>query len=141
MKFMLPLIFLLGILPHKDTSENTYQLKINVTGIKSSKGNIRVALFNTEDSYKTESTTYKNAVVAAQTGQITITLENIKSGDYAVAIYHDSNSNGKLDKSVFGPPTEYYGFSNNARGSFGKPSYSQCRFTVTENKVIDIKLH
>lgn len=140
MKFLLTTIFLVGLFHPKHDLSTSYKIQIKLTGIKSSKGNIRVALFNTEDSYKTESTTYKNLVVPAQSGEMNIQMDNIAAGDYAIAVYHDSNGNGKLDKSIFGPPTEYYGFSNNARGSFGKPSYKDCKFTVTENKVLEIRL-
>ena len=31
-------------------------------------------------------------------------------GDYGVAVFHDENSNGKMDKYVLGIPLEPYGF-------------------------------
>ena len=33
------------------------------------------------------------------------------------------NGNGQLDSNLMGLPTEPYGFANNARGSFGPPSF------------------
>jgi uncharacterized protein (DUF2141 family) len=70
-----------------------------------------------------------------------ITIKDIQPGNYAVAIFHDVNQNGKLDKNIFGIPTEDYGFSNNARGSFGPPSYKDCSFSFSNNKKIFIKLN
>jgi uncharacterized protein (DUF2141 family) len=45
-----------------------------------------------------------------------------------VASYHDENDNGKLDTNAFGLPTEGYGFSNDAQGTLGPPSYTQAAF-------------
>ncbi|MCP4022677.1 MAG: DUF2141 domain-containing protein, partial [Desulfobacteraceae bacterium] len=51
-------------------------------------------------------------------------------GEYAVQVFHDENSNTKLDKRIFGIPIERYGFSNNASGKFGPPEYEEVSFTV-----------
>ncbi len=51
-------------------------------------------------------------------------------GTYAVAIYQDINSNGKFDVGTFGPK-EPYGFSNNPRILFSKPSYDKVKFQAT----------
>ena len=47
---------------------------------------------------------------------------NLEPGDYAVAIYHDENGNGQLDKRLFGIPKEPYGFSNNYRPRLSAPN-------------------
>ena len=64
-----------------------------------------------------------------------------KLGDYAIAVYHDQNGNGKMDKRMFGIPKEPYGFSNNIKPVMSAPKFSECRFTVGDSgKVISIKL-
>jgi uncharacterized protein (DUF2141 family) len=55
---------------------------------------------------------------------------NLKPGTYAIAVFHDRNKNGKLDKNIFGAPTESYGFSNNARSTFSAPSFSAASFEL-----------
>ena len=44
---------------------------------------------------------------------------------FAIAAYHDENEDDELNRNKFKIPTERYGFSNNARGTFGPPSYEQ----------------
>ena len=39
----------------------------------------------------------------------------LPSGDYGIAVYHDINSNNRMDKKYIVIPNEAYGFSNNAR--------------------------
>src|SRR5262245_49789263 len=45
-------------------------------------------------------------------------INDVPYGDYGVAVFHDENSNGKMDKYVLGIPLEPYGFSNNVRVTF-----------------------
>jgi uncharacterized protein (DUF2141 family) len=62
-------------------------------------------------------------------------------GAYAVAIYHDANANMKFDIGPLGP-TEAYGFSNNPRILFSKPSFESVRFVAHAGEnVIHVKLH
>lgn len=49
---------------------------------------------------------------------------------YAVAVYHDADSDGDLDRSPEGMPMEGYGFSNDAPTKFGSPSFDAVRFGV-----------
>ena len=61
-----------------------------------------------------------------------------------MAIYHDENRNGKLDKNVIGIPKEHMGFSNNAKIELtppGPPAYSAVKFDVAPitPTVLDLK--
>jgi uncharacterized protein (DUF2141 family) len=115
-------------------------LQIQINNIPSAKGNIMIAVYNTADGFREKDRTFKNMIVPAQKGTMEVTIPQLPSNNYAVAIYHDSNGNGKLDKNFFGVPTEYYGFSNDARGSFGPPSFGDCSFALNASKKIIIHL-
>ncbi|MDE0772909.1 MAG: DUF2141 domain-containing protein [Salibacteraceae bacterium] len=62
------------------------------------------------------------------------------AGNYGFSAYHDVNANEKLDLNLFGAPTEAYGFSNNARSTFSKPSFSETLVDVSKNRIIKFKL-
>ena len=55
-------------------------------------------------------------------------FEDIPPGTYAMAVVHDENMNGKLEMNWLGIPSEGYGFSNNAIGLLGAPSFSAAIF-------------
>jgi len=55
---------------------------------------------------------------------------DLPEGEYAIAVYHDANGNGKMDSNLMGIPTEDYAFSNNAVGKMGPPSYDQAKFAL-----------
>ena len=55
---------------------------------------------------------------------------NIPAGRYAIAVYHDANGNGRLDRSAIGFPQEPYGFSNDV-GRTSIPTFSGALVTVS----------
>ena len=54
-------------------------------------------------------------------------------GIYAVAVYHDLDGNRKLNRNLFGFPTEPVGFSNNPNLFIGIPSFNSVRFRVQQS--------
>ncbi len=50
---------------------------------------------------------------------------------------HDENMNGRIDYNWLGIPREGYGFSNDARGTLGAPSFEQAAF-VYDGKTLDL---
>ncbi len=142
--FVLLLIFLLlffaGVSPA--ASESTGKLVVNISGFPSSDGFAMVALHNSEESYKggeTETIAKTKTRVVDQKAQVIFT--NLSYGSYGVSLYHDENVNEKMDKNAMGIPKEAYGFSNNAKGFFGKPSYKDVVFQLNSaEKQITIKL-
>ena len=68
----------------------------------------------------------------------TTTLADLPYGEnYTIAIFHDVNDNGKMDKNFVGVPKEPYGFSNNARSKWGPPKYEIAKFELNQ-KVLKI---
>ena len=59
-----------------------------------------------------------------------IRFDGLPSGNYAIALIHDENSNNKLDTS-FGIPREGFGFSRNPVIRFGPPSFASAQFAVS----------
>ena len=55
-------------------------------------------------------------------------FEGIPPGTYALVVLHDENMNGKIDTNPLGIPKEGYGFSKDAKGWFGAPSYRAASF-------------
>ncbi|MDX5405309.1 MAG: DUF2141 domain-containing protein, partial [Bacteroidota bacterium] len=81
----------------------------------------------------------KNHIIKEK-GTQRVVFEELKEGTYTNRAYWDENSNGKLDKGFFGEPTEKYGFSNDARGTFGPPDLQDQRFKVVGLTKTSIRL-
>jgi uncharacterized protein (DUF2141 family) len=103
-------------------------LTIHVDDVKAAGGRIEVAVYNSAGAFLKTAT--GAAGTAASADANTVVVKDLPAGDYAFAVFHDANSNGKLDKNLLGIPTEDYAFSNNALGRMGPPSFEQARFTL-----------
>lgn len=122
------------------STDNVSMLSIKITGVPSDKGKLLVGVYNKKEGFRDEKYTYKNLTVNAVKGTMTVYIPDLPNGNYAIAVFHDANENGKLDKNFLGIPTEKYGFSNDAMGAFGPPNFEDCIVKIDGNKEISIKL-
>lgn len=107
----------------------TFQVYVN--GLQSAQGNILLSVFNDADAFPKDASraVYKIKVRSVQPETI-VTIKNVPPGDYAVAVVHDENANDQMDKSGIGLPKEDFGFSNDAMGTFGPPSFKKAKVVV-----------
>lgn len=115
-----------------------HSLEVRVSDIKTLKGSIRLALYNGPTDFMKKHKAVREVEVTANS--VYVTFENLEAGEYAISCYHDVNNNKKLDSNFMGIPREPYGFSNNARGTFGPPSFEDARFAVKGNTKQSISL-
>ncbi|OAN64385.1 hypothetical protein A8B79_13700 [Balneola sp. EhC07] len=113
--------------PEKDVSE----FRLYIEGINELKGEIRIAMFDSKEKYTKDP--IHAIVLPVDSTTIIWTQEMLPFGEYAIAVYHDKNENGKIDTNLLGIPKEDYGFSNNARGRFGPASWQDSKFIVEDN--------
>jgi uncharacterized protein (DUF2141 family) len=142
--FILLLIFLLPFFAGASpaVSESTGNLIINISGFPSSEGFAMVALHNSEESYEGgEVSAVAKTKIKMVDQKVQVVFTNLPYGWYGVSLYHDENGNGQMDKNAMGIPKEAYGFSNNAKGFFGRPNYKEVMFQLnSDEKQIAINL-
>ena len=71
---------------------------------------------------------------------MTFRFEGLKAGRYAVAMYHDVDGDESLDTNMLGIPREPYGFSNNAVGRFGPPSFDDAAVVVPDEGQVETRV-
>lgn len=107
-------------------------LEITVGSIRNGTGTVRVAL-HPEAGARTFPD-LKGAVAAqwvqATPGAHRFVFTDLSAGRFAAAVFHDENNNGEFDNDFLGTPTEGYGFSRNAAGSFGPPRFGDAAVDV-----------
>jgi uncharacterized protein (DUF2141 family) len=101
-------------------------IHVNVLNIRNSTGNIACALFESRDGFPREFLHNATNVVVLKIWdkEARCDFVDIPPGTYALVVIHDENMNGKLDTKWLGIPKEGYGFSNDAKGVLGAPSFS-----------------
>jgi len=113
-------------------------LIVKITGLHSGKGQVRIAVFNSSETWLGDHPAY-NATIDVGGQSLAWRLTDIPYGDYGIAVFHDENQNGKMDKNFLGMPLEPYGFSNNQRVNFGPPKWERAKFAV-KNSAAEVSI-
>src|SRR5262245_36585021 len=92
-------------------------LEVKIDNIKNDKGDILIGLYDDGNNFPRKTSDGK--IVKASKDGVIVAFHDLKPGPYAISVLHDENSNKDMDQTKIGLPKEGYGFSNNAKGSFG----------------------
>jgi len=124
----------------QENQKKSARLEINIEGLQNNKGKVLVAVNDSEENYSDhDGEVYKGAVAKIADKKAVVVFNDIPFGVYAVKVFHDENDNGELDSNFMHIPQEPYGFSNNARGTFGPASWDDAKFEIkTDSLAISI---
>ncbi len=138
MKKIIVLLVLLLTINTFAQKETGATLTIIIENVPNDKGKVNLGLYN-------EATFMKAAPIQSASGKttertVTLTLTDVKPGQYGVSCFHDENDNDRMDFEANGMPKESYGVSNNIM-SFGPPLWSDAKFEVSgEDMEITIRM-
>lgn len=132
------IIFLVFVLHSAAQLLFAQNLTIEVRDIEKVEGHLYVAIYNSEEMFMKKSLTAFRIDVKDKV--LSIPCKGLPAGTYAISLFQDENGNGRLDSGTFGIPTEKFGFSNDAEGVMGPPSYGKCCFTFSEDTTLVIHL-
>lgn len=126
----------------KDSDETkTFSVVVTFNGGPFTKGQIVAGLFDNATDFRNRSSPIQSCFLkVAGTNDYKWEFKNVPVGTYAISAYLDENGNSTLDKGSFGIPKEKYGFSNNARGQLGPPSFKAASFELSGKEPIVILL-
>ena len=109
-------------------------LTVSIDNVADDAGQVLVALFDTAETFpramlrgEKVSATKRDAK-----GRVTVVFSGLAPGRYALSAFHDRDANGQLNSNMMGLPTEPYGFSRDARGNFGPPTFSDAALDLPE---------
>ena len=103
-------------------------LVIHVGNVKSTSGQVMVALYDNADAFLKSPVRAERA--KADKAGTTLVFHDVAPGDYGFAVYHDANDNGRVDRNLLGIPTEPIAFSNDAQGRMGPPAFDAVKLAV-----------
>jgi len=118
------------------------ELAVKVTNIKH-EGVLYVAVYDDKEVFesdKGDNSQQRPGIVGGLVKKVTAgeaegTIE-LEEGIYSIGFFIDKNNNEKLDTNFLGVPKEQFGFSNDAMGLFGPPSFEAASFTLQEKTVL-----
>ncbi|MFN0202697.1 MAG: DUF2141 domain-containing protein [Bacteroidia bacterium] len=118
------------------------QLTIEFYGLRNSKGQICVLLYNSPKGYyKDKKAAYKSLLVPIKNQKATCIIPNLPEGDYAVVAIHDENFNQEMNTNLVGMPSEGVAVSNNAVSWWTPKDFSIAKINLNTNKSISLKMN
>ncbi len=128
-----------GEQPEEINNNNpTCTIELEITGFINTDGVVALAVFNNNDSFENENGAYIDSSLTITNSSMTIILNNINPGTYAISIFHDEDENENITFGGFLNliPQEGFGFSNNPIISMSQPSYNECKFNIEEGQLL-----
>ena len=125
--------------PQVAAQENGGSVRVRVATFRNTRGALQCRLFSKPETFpdgngvRTVRATIRGTVADCA-------WEGVPPGTYAIAVVHDENANRRLDKNLFGVPSEGYGVSNNHTYALSSPTWDESKFTVTANETVTMRV-
>jgi uncharacterized protein (DUF2141 family) len=107
----------------------TTELDLRVENLRNDRGTVRICVTGDQAYFPACQRDPAKVSITVPAANASADLTLAGPGNYAVAVFHDENGNGKLDK-VLGIPREGFGFSRNPAIRLGPPRYAEARMTL-----------
>jgi len=120
-------------------SADEFKLLVEIDNIKHTNGQVLQIAVSRKSDFLKDVLPFQYAVVEVKSNKVSESFK-LPAGDYAVSVYHDVNGNGKLDKNVFGAPTEPYAFSRNYKPVFRAPKFDEVKINLNGDRKTNISL-
>lgn len=120
------------------SAEAQIPLKITVEDVHSAEGEIVISVYRPQDDFPRRGS-YKSWRIKAE-APVTEKMIELPAGRYAIAVYHDEDANGHVNKNFIGIPREGVGISNNAIKGISRPKFEDAAFDLDAEKAITIDL-
>lgn len=103
---------------------------IEIGGLRSNNGQIMACMTANPKTFPDcqKDPNARHLTVPALKGE-TVQFSDVTPGRYAIALFHDENGNGRMDKMMM-LPREGFGFSRDAPLQFGPPRFGAASFQV-----------
>ncbi len=105
-------------------------LDITITGVKEQTGSLRIAIFNSKETFQKEP--HITLAIPVDSDTIEFSVEELAVGEFAVMLFHDIDSNEKMKTNLVGMPREPWGASLEGTTIFGPPKWKDVMFEHTD---------
>ena len=135
----LSLFFILICIQLSFADQGGLTLTARVSGGTPYKGQVIISLFTSPANYL-KAPIIKKIKKMDGSGEAAVLFDRLAPATYSISVIYDEDADGELDTGFLGIPTERVGFSNNAKGRFGPPSFEKTAFNLAASKTVHIVL-
>lgn len=115
-------------------------IELQISGIKSDAGSIRIAVFKDEKGFKEEKAYKKMRLEKNLKNDLVMNVKfHLKPGTYGISLLDDKNDNGKMDYNFVGIPKEGFGFADYFHKGLSKPKFEDFSFVLHDDSSLVMK--
>ena len=115
-------------------------LELRIDGFRNDRGSARVAVFNQPTGLPDQEHALRSTAAMIAGGRVEVRFDSLPAETCAVAMYHDENDDGVLNKGRFGVPREGYGVSNNVVHARRAASFEEAEIRIAGD-VATVEIH
>lgn len=117
-------------------------LTIIISGLKNNKGDVKIGLYNSEESWIGNTEKYRGNTININNKRAEWVIKSIPYGEYAIKFFHDENGDDKINGNLIGIPIETYGFYLCGKSKYIPPTFNAAKFLFNSGKMrIEIKIN
>ena len=121
--------------------EGMGRLIIKISNVSKDRGIIWIGLYDSADTYLIKEKSILKKIDVSQKGYHEMVVDSLPYGTYAMALFHDVNANGEIDRNLLGIPSEPYAFSKKPKSKWRLPKFDEVKFDFAQDvQEIDTKL-
>ena len=128
--YFLPLLLgLLGLSSDRAEKADYGALPIEIANIDAATGTIWIGVYRSERDFLDRKNARILRIPVRDTRSLRTRIEDLRIGQYyAIALFHDRNNNGELDRNFLGLPSEPFAFSGELQSRWRLPYFTEVRF-------------
>jgi uncharacterized protein (DUF2141 family) len=141
--FSMLLLAVMGLaLPFSAKAGFNSKLAVEIDGLKNKQGQVCVSIFASSQGFpNNRDRIFQTQCTKINETPLLISFDNLKAGNYAVAVIHDQNNDSTLNLNGLGMPIEGFGFSRNPEIRTSAPKFGEAAFLIAgPNTNIQIQL-
>ncbi len=119
-------------------------MTVRCEGFRTTGGIARFALFASSQGFpEVRELAVRIDSAPVQGSRVDFELEALPPGHYAIAVLHDGNGNGRLDRNLLGIPRDGYGASLVRRYALRAPTFDESMFELGQHEwlTVPVKIH
>lgn len=116
--------------------EATGTLIIEVENIATTTGIIWVGIYDSAPNFLIKEKAIVQGFKIQRPGRLTMRFSDLPFGSYAVALFHDRNDNGEMDRNLVGIPSEPFAFSGKPRSKWRLPRFEEVQFGFYQDQQV-----
>jgi len=118
------------------------KILLEVEGFENLDGDLAIAIYNNSETFNSETEFYREAAFNVDESYMSIVIDSMDAGTYAISILHDEDESGDMEMGGFLNliPQEGFGFSNNPVIGISEPSFSDCKFEIEEGQYVSVPI-